>query len=172
MSSEDEGAEEGETVCWTLAETAINENARRTAGLEGHVGRRGEGSGPATLWEGVQTAEARLDGVEEWVGVTLTDEVRHARAETCRAYSVAESASRTCDQYLGTGAQAAFMLPMTRRMDAQDERLRDQRREIADLLATMRQQQAIISGIFDGSIALPRGPASRPGRPCAWSWAA
>ena len=73
---------------WTIAETAINDNARRMVGLEGHVGRREEGEGPATLWEGVQAAEAGLDGVEEWVGGTLTAEVRHARAESRKAYSL------------------------------------------------------------------------------------
>ena len=132
----EEGEEGTESTRWTIAETAINDNARRMVGLEGHVGRREEGEGPATLWEGVQAAEARLDGVEEWVGGTLTREVRQAKEQSLRAHSVASSASRTCAQYLGTGAQASFLQPLRSRMDAQEVRLRDQSREISDLLAT------------------------------------
>ena len=60
------------TSCRALTENAINDNTRRMVGLEGHVGRRGEREGPATLWEGVQAADTRLDGVKDWVGTTLT----------------------------------------------------------------------------------------------------
>ena len=62
-------------------------------GLEGHVGRREEGEGPATLWEGGQAAENRLDGVEDWAGGTLTREVRQQKEQSLGAHSVAASAS-------------------------------------------------------------------------------
>ena len=101
-----------------IAVSAINDNERRMVGLEGHVGRREGGEGSATLWEGVQAAEARIDGVEEWVGGTLTREIRQAKEQSLRAHSVASSASRTCAQYLGTGAQASFLQPLRSRMDA------------------------------------------------------
>ena len=41
-------------------------------------------------------------------------------------------------------------------MDAQEVRLRDQSRDISDLLATTQQQHSILVGIFDGSISIPQ----------------
>ena len=68
----DEEVEGSKTIRWALTDNAINNNARCMVGLEGHVGRRGEWEGPAMLWEGVPALETRLDGVEDWVGTTLT----------------------------------------------------------------------------------------------------
>ena len=45
----DEEEDDAATICWALAETAINDNARRMVGMEGHVGQRGERRGPAML---------------------------------------------------------------------------------------------------------------------------
>ena len=90
------------------------------------------------------------------MGSTLTQEVRKAKEQSLRAHSVATSASRTCAQYLRTRDQSLLLQPLTNRMDAQEVRLRGQSRVISDLLATTRQQQSILVGVFDGSITIPQ----------------
>ena len=163
LAGMEEGEEGTERSRWTIAETAINDNARCMVGLEGHVGQRGKGEGPATLWEGVQAAETCLDGVEDWVGVTLFREVGKAKEKSLRSHSVDASTSRTFAQYLGTGAQASLPQLLKNPMNTQEVRLRDQSREISDLLATTRQQHSILAGIFDGSISIPQSAPAASG---------
>ena len=121
--------------------------------------------GPATLWEGVQAAETRLGGVEDWVGSTLTQEVRKAKEQSLRTHSVDAFALSNVRAVLGTGSQSTLLQPLTNGMDAQEVRLRDQSRFIADLLATTRQQHSILVGVFDGSISIPQTATLATGTP-------
>ena len=78
---------------------------------------------------------------------------------------MASAKYRTCTQYFGIGAQLTLLQPLANRVDVHTARLRDHSCVIADLLATTRQQHAILVGVFDCSIPLPQTAAPVTGPP-------